>query len=79
VLCRASAQTDRTGSAQPDLVGTKTVTHRVDVSWDETRAGQSLVRTYSLHGDRLTLITDPSNDPASGHKTVRTVSWERPK
>lgn len=157
LLCRASAQTDRTGSAQPDLAGTwrlvsfvgeeipsgarsdvlgahpsgyinygrdgrmiviivgserkrptgpvatseeaaalmrsmlayagtytvdgaaKTVTHHVDVSWDETRTGQSLVRTYSLHGDRLTLITDPSNDPATGRKTVRTVTWERLK
>lgn len=157
LLCRASAQSDRTGSAQPDLAGTwrlvsfvgeeipsgvrsdvlgahpsgylnygrdgrmiviivgserrrpagpvatpeeaaalmrsmlayagtytvdaaaKTVTHHVDVSWDETRTGQSLVRTYSLHGDRLTLITDPSNDPASGRKTVRTVTWERLK
>jgi len=157
LLCRASAQTDRTASAQPGLVGTwrlvsfvgeevpsgvrsdvmgahpggyinygrdgrmiviivgserrkpagpvvtpeeaaalmrsmlayagtytvdaaaKTVTHHVDVSWDETRTGQSLLRTYSLHGDRLTLITDPSTDPATGRKTVRTVTWERLK
>ena len=157
LLCRASAQTDRTGSAHPDLVGTwrlvsyvgeevpsgvrsdvmgahpigyinygrdgrmiviivgserkrpagpvatpeeaaalmrsmlayagtytvdaaaKTVTHHVDVSWDETRTGQSLMRTYSLNGDRLTLLTDPSNDPATGRKTVRTVTWERLK
>jgi Lipocalin-like domain len=157
LLCRASAQAERTGSAPPDLVGTwrlvsfvgeevssgarsdvmgahpsgyinygrdgrmivmivgderrkpagpvatpeeaaalmrsmlayagtytvdaaaKTVTHHVEVSWDERRTGQSLVRTYSLLGDRLTLVTDPSNDPATGRKTVRTVTWERPK
>jgi Lipocalin-like domain len=57
----------------------KTVTHHVDVSWDERRTGQSLVRTYSLRGDRLTLVTDPSNDPATGRRTVRTVTWERLK
>ncbi|TLY60219.1 MAG: lipocalin-like domain-containing protein [Gammaproteobacteria bacterium] len=157
LLCPVSAQTDRTGSAHPDLVGTwrlvsyvgeevpsgvrsdvmgahpggyinygrdgrmiviivgserkrpagpvatpeeaaalmrsmlayagtytvdaaaKTVTHHVDVSWDETRTGQSLMRTYRLNGDRLTLLTDPSNDPATGRKTVRTVTWERLK
>jgi Lipocalin-like domain len=157
LLCQASAQADRTGSARPDLVGTwrlvsyvgeevssgvrsdvmgahptgyinygrdgrmiviivgserrkpagpvatpeeaaalmrsmlayagtytvdataKTVTHHVDVSWDQSRTGQSLVRTYSLRGDRLALVTDPSNDPATGRKTVRTVTWDRLK
>jgi hypothetical protein len=54
-----------------------TVTHHIDVSWDQTRTGESHVRTYRLDGDRLTLITQPSRDPASGRTTVRTVSWER--
>jgi hypothetical protein len=57
----------------------KTVTHHVDASWDQARTGESLVRTYKLEGDRLTLTTRPSNDPASGKTTVRTVVWERYK
>lgn len=55
----------------------RTVTHHIDVSWDETRTGESHLRTYRLEGDRLTLITQPSRDPATGKKTVRTVTWER--
>jgi len=54
-----------------------TVTHHIEVSWDQTRTGESHVRTYRLDGDRLTLITQPSRDPASGRTTVRTLTWER--
>jgi hypothetical protein len=57
----------------------KTVTHQVEISWDQSRTGASQVRTYKLDGDRLTLITQPSNDPATGKKTVRTLVWERMK
>jgi hypothetical protein len=57
----------------------KTVTHDVDISWDQSRTGESHVRTYELDGDRLTLATEPSNDPATGKKTVRTLVWERLK
>ena len=55
----------------------KTVTHHIDVSWDESRTGGSFVRNYGLEGDRLTLITPASTDPATGRKTVRTVTWEK--
>jgi len=57
----------------------KTVTHHIEISWDQSRTGSSQVRTYKLDGDRLTLITQPSNDPATGKKTVRTLVWERIK
>ena len=57
----------------------KTVTHHVEISWDQSRTGASQVRTYKLDGDRLTLITQPSNDPATGKQTVRTLVWERTK
>jgi hypothetical protein len=57
----------------------KTVTHHVEISWDQSRTGASQVRTYKLDGDRLTLITQPSNDPATGRRTVRTLVWERMK
>jgi hypothetical protein len=54
-----------------------TVTHHIEVSWDQTRTGESHVRTYRFEGDRLTLTTQPSRDPASGRPSVRTVVWER--
>lgn len=54
-----------------------TVTHHIDVSWDQTRTGEAHVRTYRFDGDRLTLLTQPSRDPATGKPTIRTVVWER--
>jgi Lipocalin-like domain len=54
-----------------------TVTHHIDVSWDQTRTGESHVRTYRFDGDRLTLTTQASRDPATGRPSVRTVVWER--
>lgn len=55
----------------------KTVTHQVEISWDQSRTGTSQVRTYRVDGERLTLVTQPSNDPATGKKTVRTLVWQR--
>lgn len=57
----------------------KTVTHHIEVSWDETRTGESHRRTYKLDGDRLILTTQPSRDPASGLQMVRTLLWQRVK
>lgn len=55
----------------------KTVTHHIDISWDQSRTGTDHVRSYKLEGDHLTLTTEPSTDPATGKKTVRTLLWER--
>jgi hypothetical protein len=57
----------------------KTVTHHIDVSWDQARTGTDNVRSYKLEGDRLMLSTDLSADPVTGQKTVRTLVWERLK
>jgi hypothetical protein len=57
----------------------KTVTHHIDVSWDESRTGESFERTYKLDGDRLTLTTRPSKDPVSGKESVRTLIFENVK
>jgi len=57
----------------------KTVTHHIDISWDQSRTGTDQVRSYKLEGDRVTLTTEPSTDPATGKKTVRTLVWERLK
>jgi hypothetical protein len=57
----------------------KTITHHIDISWDQSRTGTDQVRGYKLEGDRVTLTTEPSTDPATGKKTVRTLIWERLK
>jgi hypothetical protein len=57
----------------------KTVTHHVEISWDQARAGTDNVRIYKLDGNQLILSTEPSSDPATGQKTVRTLVWERLK
>lgn len=57
----------------------RTVTFHIEISWDQTRAGQDHLRKFKVEGDRLTLVTEASTDPASGKKTVRTVTWERAK
>jgi hypothetical protein len=55
----------------------KAVTHHIEISWDQSRTGTDQVRSYKLEGNHLTLTTEPSTDPASGKKTVRTLIWER--
>ena len=57
----------------------RTITHHVDISWDQSHTGTDQVRTYKLEADRFTLTTEPSTDPATGKKTVRTLIWERLK
>jgi Lipocalin-like domain len=57
----------------------KTVTHHVEISWDQSRAGTDQVRTYKLEGNQIALTTEPSADPATGKQTVRTLIWERLK
>jgi hypothetical protein len=55
----------------------RTVTHHIDISWDQSRTGTDHVRSYQLEANSLTLTTEPSTDPATGKKTVRTLIWER--
>jgi len=57
----------------------KTVSHNIEVSWDETRTGESHLRTYKFEGDCLILTTLPSRDPATGKDTVRTITWKKLK
>lgn len=58
----------------------KIVTHHIDVSWDESRTGESLERTYKLDGDlQKGLTTGPSKDPVTGKESVRTLIFEKVK
>lgn len=54
-----------------------TVTYHIDISWDQARTGADYVRSYKLEDNRLVLSTPAENDPATGQKTVRTLTWER--
>ena len=45
------------GSDRRRPVGSKTITHHIEISWDQSRTGESHVRTYQWDGDRLTLTT----------------------
>ena len=54
-----------------------TVTHHVDVSWNETWTGADMVRIARFDGDRVHLSTRPTPDPVNGRISVRTMTWER--
>ena len=56
-----------------------TITHQIDVSWDESRTGESFVRHYRVDRNQLTLTTEPENDPVLGSKTIRTLTFEKLK
>jgi hypothetical protein len=56
-----------------------TVTHHVDVSWNEAWTGTDMVRIAKFDGDRVHLSTRPSPDPVNGRISVRTMTWEKLK
>ena len=54
------------------------ITHRVDVSWNESWTGTSQTRVFRLDRNRLHLDTPPSPDPVDGAMSVRSMVWVRP-
>ncbi len=56
-----------------------TVTHHVDISWNEAWTGTSQVRHARFDGNRVHLSTDPNPDPVNGRMSVRTMTWEKTK
>ena len=57
----------------------KTLTYNIDVSWNQTRTGRPVLRSYQLNGDRITLKTQAEADPATGENTIRTVVFDKVK
>jgi Lipocalin-like domain len=56
------------------------VEHHVDISWDETRSGTTVIRKVSRDGDRLTYVTEPfatRNQQIFGKMVVQTLIWEK--
>jgi hypothetical protein len=63
--------------AGPYSVDGDQVTHRVDISWNESWTGTVQTRTVRFDGARLVLSTPVSRDPLDGLMSVRTMTWER--
>ena len=56
------------------------IEHHVDISWDETRSGTTVIRKVTRDGDRLTYVTEPfrtRNQETFGKMVVQTLVWER--
>jgi hypothetical protein len=56
------------------------IEHHVDISWDETRSGTTVVRTITRDGNRLTYVTEPflsRNQETFGKMIVQTLIWEK--
>jgi len=54
-----------------------TVTHHVDISWNEVWTGTDLVRRLKLDGERLTLSTLSGTGSTDSRQGVSVLVWER--
>lgn len=57
----------------------KTVTHHVEISWNELWSGMELLRTVKFDGNKLILTTKPGPNPVDGKIGVSTLTWEKVK
>jgi hypothetical protein len=55
----------------------KTVTHQIDISWNENWTGTSQVRNVKLEGRRLILSTNPAPHALDGKVSISVLTWER--
>jgi hypothetical protein len=55
----------------------KTVTHHVDISWNQNWTGTDVVREVKFDGNRLTLRTVPAPSPLDGKLLTAVLTWER--
>jgi len=57
----------------------KTVTHHLDISWNETWTGTAQVRNVRLEGDKLYISTNPIPRPEDGKVVIGVLAWEKVK
>jgi len=57
----------------------KTVTHHIDISWNQNWTGTDGVRQVKLDGNRLILSTLPQPRPLDGKLVTAVLTWERVK
>lgn len=55
----------------------KTVTHHIEVSWNEVWSGTDQQRDVQIEGNRVTLTTHPAPNPTDGTMSVSRLVWER--
>jgi hypothetical protein len=54
-----------------------TVTHHVDISWNENWTGTNQVRHIALRGEKLYITTDPQPSGIDGRMVVAELVWEK--
>jgi hypothetical protein len=57
----------------------KTVTHHVDISWNETWTGTAQVRNVMIEGNKLYIRTNPIPRPQDGKLAIAVLTWEKVK
>jgi len=57
----------------------KTVTHYLDISWNETWTGTAQVRNVRLEGGKLYISTNPIPRPEDGKIVIGVLAWEKVK
>ncbi len=57
----------------------KTVTHHVDISSNETWTGTDQVRNIRIEGGKLHITTNPQPGPIDGKLMVAELIWEKVK
>ena len=57
----------------------KTVTHHIDISWNESWTGTSVIRDVRKEGDKLIYSTRPAPSPIDGKMSIATLIWEKAK
>jgi hypothetical protein len=57
----------------------KTVTHHIDLSWNQVWSGTDQIRDVRLDGDRVILTTRPGPDPRDGRIGTTSIVWEKVK
>jgi hypothetical protein len=55
------------------------IEHHIDVSWNESWTGTTVIRDITRNGDRLTYVTRSQVSPRDGRPEVATLVWEKVK
>jgi hypothetical protein len=55
----------------------KTVTHHVDISWNENWTGTAQIRNIRLDGRKLYISTNPMPRPEDGKPIIAVLAWEK--
>jgi len=55
----------------------KTITHHVDISWNENWTGTDVVREVKFDGNKLMLSTRPAPASTDGKLVTAVLTWER--